>query len=181
MERRREESGYSRTAGHEVPASWDWSIARRRCLREARRILRDPHDAEEAVQEALIRAWRQRNRCRTPSAPTAWLLQITRNESLRILDRRGRTQRREAPDERPLEASAEDPALERLPARIATEGALSGLRADDRALLELRYVADLSQPEVARVLGLPEGTVKVRLHRIRGRLRRAMEEDLQAT
>jgi RNA polymerase sigma-70 factor (ECF subfamily) len=42
-------------------------------------------------------------------------------------------------------------------------------------VLHLRYAEDLTQIEVARRLGLPEGTVKVRLHRARGRLRRALE------
>src|SRR6266702_2576703 len=58
---------------------WDWTSARSRCLREARRVLRDHHDAEEAVQEALVRAWRRRDSCQSRDEPLPWLLQITRN------------------------------------------------------------------------------------------------------
>ena len=47
----------------------------------------------------------------------------------------------------------------------------------DRRVLHLRYAEDLTQAEVARRLGLPEGTVKVRLHRARGRLRRVLEDE----
>jgi RNA polymerase sigma-70 factor (ECF subfamily) len=55
---------------------------------------------------------------------------------------------------------------------------LGGLSADDRRLLELRYRDDLTQPLVAQQLGIPEGTVKVRLHRLRTRLRVALEPQL---
>src|SRR5216117_2113559 len=64
--------------------SWDWPNARARCLRLAQRLLRHPDDAEEAVQEAMIRAWRAREECRVPAARTAWLLQITRREAFRL-------------------------------------------------------------------------------------------------
>src|SRR5256885_7155960 len=69
---------------------WQWAAARQRCLREARRILRNRDDAEEAVQEAMARAWRGRAACRTPAAPLPWLLQITRNEAIRLAARRRR-------------------------------------------------------------------------------------------
>ena len=49
---------------------------------------------------------------------------------------------------------------------------------DERRLVDLRYEADLANPAIAQVLGLPEGTVKVRLHRIRNRLRILMAEPL---
>jgi RNA polymerase sigma-70 factor, ECF subfamily len=49
--------------------------------------------------------------------------------------------------------------------------ALSELPAPDRLLLRLRYERDLTQREIAELLGMPEGTVKVRLHRLRNRVR----------
>lgn len=155
--------------------AWDWSAARGRCLSEARRLMRNPDDAEEAVQEALARAWRARASCATPEAPLPWLLQITRNEAFRLLDRRRRLEERETPAAAAAEPASEDSRLERAIAAMATEQALSDLRPDERALVRLRYVHDLSQPELARRLDLPEGTVKVRLHRIRGRLRTVFE------
>lgn len=150
---------------------WEWDTARRRCLREARRILRDREDAEEAVQEALIRAWRNQSKCRTPATPLPWLVQITRNEALRLAERRQRRQASEIHDDSPDRITSGDNGVERMLESVATEQALSVLRPEDRALIRLRYVEDLTQGQVAARLGVPEGTVKVRLHRARARLR----------
>lgn len=156
--------------GQEGP-SWEWDAARQRCLREARRILRDREDAEEAVQEAFIRAWRNQGSCRTPNTPLPWLLQITRNEALRLAERRQRRQASEVPEESPDQIVSSDNGLDRMLQAVATEQVLSVLNADEKVLLRLRYVEDLTQGQVAARLGVPEGTVKVRLHRVRARLR----------
>ena len=156
---------------HQEAPGWEWETARRRCLREARRILRDREDAEEAVQEALIRAWRNQAKCRTPATPLPWLVQITRNEALRLAERRQRRRASEVHDERPDRNPSSENGLERMLESVATEQALSVLRPEDRTLIRLRYVEDLTQGQVAARLGVPEGTVKVRLHRVRARLR----------
>jgi RNA polymerase sigma-70 factor (ECF subfamily) len=127
------------------------------------------------VQEALARAWRSGSRA-TIESPTAWLLQITRNESFRLLERRTRVRTRELPERAATEPSAEDGRLEQLVFHAPTRQALHLLAPDDRALLLLRYGEDLTQPELAKRLDLPEGTVKVRLHRIRKRFAEALEE-----
>jgi RNA polymerase sigma-70 factor (ECF subfamily) len=143
-------------------------------MREARRILRDPQDAQDAAQEAMIRAWRQRASWRDLEAPLAWVSQIARNEALRVLDRRRRTQAREvAIDDDAWEPQGSDELAEML-ARLGTEDLLATLRPDERALARLRYVLDMSQPEMARVLATPEGTIKIRLHRLRSRLRTSL-------
>lgn len=164
-------------SGAPEPA-WDWRLVRARCLREARRVLRDRDDAEEAVQEAMARAWRSRRGCVNPDAPLGWLLQITRHEALRLLDRRARRAEREVVTGNDPDGRADDP-FDALLSRLATRQTLAGLRPDERELVHLRYRHDLTQAEVARRLGLPEGTVKVRLHRIRKRLRNAWPEDNQ--
>jgi RNA polymerase sigma-70 factor (ECF subfamily) len=157
--------------------AWDWRFVRSRCLREARRVLRDREDAEEAVQEAMARAWRRRRACTTPEAPLPWMLQITRNEAFRLVERRARRADREVVTPVEPERRGEDP-FDALLSRLATRQALARLRPDERALLHLRYRDDLTQAEVARTLDLPEGTVKVRLHRIRTRLRNGWPEDI---
>lgn len=129
--------------------------------------------AEDAVQEAFLRAWRNSDQCRTPEAPLPWLLQITRNEALRIVRQNGRTQTEE---ELAAEQAADDPQLADAAERVDIGRVLADLSHDDRRLLELRYENDLTQPGVAAALGIPEGTVKVRLHRLRSRLRVALEE-----
>lgn len=159
--------------GQEAP-HWDWDGARARCFREARRILRDPEDAEEAVQEAMIRAWRSQASCRTPSTPIPWLVQITRNEAIRLAARRQRRRASEVCEVTDLPAV--ESGLDQTIESVATEQALSVLRPDERALIRLRYEEDLTQGQVAARLGIPEGTVKVRLHRARVRLRGAAAE-----
>jgi RNA polymerase sigma-70 factor (ECF subfamily) len=156
---------------------WEWTGLRSRCLQEARRLL--PRvDAEEAVQEALVRAWMRRDACRTPEAPLPWVLQITRNEALRLLERRAGRLRRIPPDAVVSEPAVEDDVLAGTTTRVTVEQALARLADADRRVLRLRYADDLTQAEVARRLGLPEGTVKVRLHRARGRLRTLLEDPL---
>jgi RNA polymerase sigma-70 factor, ECF subfamily len=127
-------------------------------------------DAEEAVQEALARAWVRRDACRSPEAPLPWVLEITRNEARRVLGRQARRSTREVVDAEPP-ATLGDEELARTALRLTVEQALGTLADGDRCLLRLRYAEDLTQSEVARRLGVPEGTVKVRLHRARRRLR----------
>ena len=128
------------------------------------------------MQEALARAWRAQPRAGPIESPTAWLLQITRNESLRVLERRSRLRTRELPELSAAEPCAEDGRIEQLVSQAPTRQALYSLDPDDRTLLLLRYGEDLTQPQLAKRLDLPEGTVKVRLHRIRKRFAKALEE-----
>jgi RNA polymerase sigma-70 factor (ECF subfamily) len=140
-------------------------------------LLRHQEDAEEAVQEAMIRAWRARDDQRVPAARTAWLLQITRREAFRIAERRSRVRDRERPDSQESELiSIRQCELDGVESRVSFDQALGLLQPHDRDLVRLRYAEDLTQEQVAARLDLPAGTVKVRLHRARERLRKALEE-----
>lgn len=147
--------------------AWNWEVARGRCLREARRHTACEADAQDATQAALLQAWRSRSSCRTPDDPIPWMLAITRREAWRT--------RPAAPlvelDERAYGECAifDDP--EGVADRLDLQAAMADLSEEDRHLLLLRYVEDLTQPCVAQCLGIPEGTAKVRLHRARNRLR----------
>lgn len=105
--------------------------------------------------------------------------QIARNEALRLLDRRRSRTERELLDGDEMLSEVADAGVEEeresLLMRLQVGQVVGRLSVDDRRLLALRYAKDLSQPEVARMLGIPEGTVKVRLHRLRGRLRKELE------
>jgi RNA polymerase sigma-70 factor (ECF subfamily) len=147
--------------------AWDWEAIRRRCAGEARRIVRNPADAEDVVQEAMMRAWTRRAACNSPQAPMPWCLQITRNEAFRRLGRpvtAGDQALADLPDRRAGEEH--EHAIDRVDIRRA----LAHLQPGDRILVVLRYSHDWSQPEIARALNIPEGTAKVRLHRVRKRL-----------
>jgi RNA polymerase sigma-70 factor (ECF subfamily) len=143
---------------------------------EAVRILRRHHDAEEVVQEALVRAWRGRRSCRSPDNPLAWCLQITRNEAFRLISR----QQRAALE--PLDAKSEladEQALhepDRTLVRLDVARALKGLSDSERLLLLLRYEQGWSHPQIAARLEIPEATARVRLHRAQKRLRSLLDE-----
>lgn len=147
-------------------------------VREARRYFAGAHDVDEVVQEAMVRAWRRRASCRGEER-LPWMRQIARNEALRLLERRRRRSEFELlDDERLLGGIADHEAVEQqegMLLRLVVQRAMGGLSVADRQLLALRYERDLTQPEVARMLGIPEGTVKIRLHRLRGRLRKALD------
>jgi RNA polymerase sigma-70 factor, ECF subfamily len=151
---------------------WDWVGIRRRCLREAMRVLKDRSEAEDVVQEALMRAWRKRATCRRQDDPVPWLLQITRNEALR---RKGGARHPVDPLDTIPELATDDESIDVLPERISVQRALADLTVHERALLELRYGADMTQPAVASALDMPEGTAKVQLHRLRVRLREVLD------
>jgi RNA polymerase sigma-70 factor (ECF subfamily) len=135
-------------------------------------------DAEEAVQEALVRAWLRRDACRSPEAPLPWMLEITRNEARRLLGRQARRASRELFDELTPSPEHQDGELSGTAVRVTVEQALGTLAEADQRMLRLRYADDLTQGEVARRLGVPEGTVKVRLHRARRRLRGLLAEEI---
>jgi RNA polymerase sigma-70 factor (ECF subfamily) len=161
-----------------VGDEWNWNLMRAAATREARRFLMATHDVDEVVQEAMVRAWRRRGSCRGADQ-MPWMRQIARNEALRLLDRsRRRSEHELLDDDTLLGGFSDDEAGEREDAlllRMQVKQLVGGLSVADRKLLALRYEHDLSQPEVARQLGIPEGTVKIRLHRLRGRLRKALD------
>jgi RNA polymerase sigma-70 factor (ECF subfamily) len=129
--------------------------------------------ADDVAQEALIRAWRAWGRGARPDCPIAWLLAITRREASRWHSGPNARSWHATRDVLELGGGAAeqtDEIIERLDVR----GVLETLSPDDRLLLCLRYEHDLTQAEVARRLGTPEGTAKVRLHRVRERLRQRL-------
>lgn len=138
----------------------------------ARRHASNSADVEEIAQEALIRAWRHRASAQDPARRIGWLSQIVRNEAARYW-----SCHRELVvwSEQVVEADP-DPALSAAPARMDIRAALARLNRRDRLLLLLRYEVDLTQPRIAELLGAPEGTVKVWLHRARVNLKGELDD-----
>jgi RNA polymerase sigma-70 factor (ECF subfamily) len=148
---------------------WEWGEAHRVCLRLAYRYASNPSEAEDIAQDALLRAWRRRSTLREADRRNQWLATIVRNEAFR-------QHARVRPD--PIatietQEGVEDARVVGTVERADLHAALDRLNDRDRQLLELRYNEDLTQAAIARRLGIPEGTVKVRLHRARIKLRRA--------
>ena len=128
----------------------------------ARRILRDGYAAEDAVQETLVRAWRDLRSLRDHDRFEAWLHRLlVRACSDQVRHRRG-----------PSLAIAVDPIDRPDPAddfaqvvdRDLIERAFLELSVEHRAVLVLTHYVGLPAPEVAQILGIPVGTVYSRLH-----------------
>jgi RNA polymerase sigma-70 factor (ECF subfamily) len=144
----------------------------------ARWLARSPGEADDVVQEALLRAFRAYDGRRGADAKP-WLLAIVRNCFLSAAQRRRReTGRRAEGDAEARLAEVPAPAAdEPLAAAMraedarALDAALAALAPDFRAVLVLRELEDLSYREIATVLEVPVGTVMSRLARARGALR----------
>lgn len=128
-------------------------------------MLGSDHRAEDAAQEALLRAWDRRERCQTPERPDGWLSMIARREALRML-----AASREAPAEFVESVDPVAPFADTVDLQTDVSRALAGLSPEDAALLTARYWMDLTQAQAAVELAIPEGTAKVRLHRVRRHL-----------
>jgi RNA polymerase sigma-70 factor (ECF subfamily) len=140
----------------------------------------DAAEAEDAVQEALIKAHRALGRFRAGAPFRPWLLQIVANEAR---NRRRSAGRRaglvlRVTEDRPSDAAAPSPEAAVLAGetRAALLRAMDRLSEDDRLVLSYRYFLDLSEAETATALGIPRGTVKSRASRAIARLRGRLVE-----
>jgi RNA polymerase sigma factor (sigma-70 family) len=146
-------------------------------------------DAQDAAQEAFVKAYYGMGRFREGAAFRPWLLRIVTNEAI---NRRRAAGRQVTLALRTVEAAGGRPQVDAGPspegAALAQEQreelvrAMSGLRLEDRLIIAYRYWFDLSEGEMAQALGCPRGTVKSRLSRALVRLREAFpSEDVRPT
>ncbi len=144
----------------------------------ARLIVRDPELARDAVQEGLIRAWRDLRRLRDPDRFDAWLYRLTVNACIdQLRKRRRRSIEVEIVE---IHAPAAPDHAGSLADRDLVDGVLRSLDPNGRAIVVLHYYLGLPLTEVAGVLGVPVGTVKSRLHRALGEMRSRVSADSSA-
>lgn len=150
-----------------------------RLQRVAVGILRDPHLAEDAVQRALLAIWRQVPTLRDPDRFEGW--------SYRVLVHACYAEARRQVAWLPTTAigSRDESVVPDMSATVLhrdqLERAFRRLSVDQRAVVVLHHVMDLTHDEVARALGVPAGTVASRLHRAIGVLRAALDADARPT
>lgn len=139
--------------------------------RLARAILLDDRDAEDAVQEAVLSAWRRQAAMRDPQRFEAWFDRIVVNECRDQLRKR----RRAVPVASPPVGF--EPAA--APTDTGTDAdidrALAALSVDHRIVVVMRYLQDRTVEDIAARLGIPAGTVKSRLHHALNALRADLE------
>jgi RNA polymerase sigma-70 factor, ECF subfamily len=140
----------------------------------AQRVLRDPSAAEDAVQDCLIRAWRDARALRDPARWEAWLYRLLLN-ACRDEQRRAR-RRPNAVVINALDGQADD-ALDGVDGRDQLERGFQHLSVEHRMALALHYYIGLRPAEIAALLGIPEGTATSRIHYGGRALRAAIESD----
>jgi RNA polymerase sigma-70 factor (ECF subfamily) len=159
-------------------------------FRTARAILRDDAEAEEAVQEAWIQAYRGLDGFRGDSKLSTWLVRIVVNESLGRLRRARRTaevipmsvdeSETAVEDNRPdlsLGASPEREAI-RGQMRRVIESRIDKLPDAFRTVFVLRAIEEMSVEETAAALSIPEATVRTRFFRARSLLRESLSREM---
>lgn len=144
-------------------------------FRTAFLVVRNASDAEDAAQEAFVKAYYALERFRAGEPFRPWLLRIVTNEAKnrrRSAGRRDRLTLRAAERRGPGDAApSPDAAAIAQETRLALLSALEALPERDRLVIGYRYLLDLSEAETAQALGVRPGTVKSRLSRALGRLR----------
>lgn len=161
-----------------TPEEFDglYNAAATRLVKQVSMLTGDVGEAQDAVQEAFIRAWAHRGRIDGQAGAEAWV----RTTAMRIAVSRWRRVRRLIASARPPETSTPGPG----PDRIVLIQALRRLPEAQRTALALHYFCDLSVEQIAADTNVPTGTVKARLARGRASLadmlRDSQEEDVHA-
>lgn len=151
-----------------------------RLLGAARLILRDQDRAQDAVQEALVLAWRHVRALRDPEAWDAWLYRLTVRacyRSARTFKRRSVVELHVTPDREP---AIDNDFSMTIAERDQIGRELGRLPVDQRAVMVVHFYLDLPLTEAADILGIPVGTAKSRLHRGLETLRVALSGDTDA-
>lgn len=139
-------------------------------------IVRDPHLAEDVVQETVIKAWEALPKFRGESSLRAWILRIAHNTSISALRRR--RDEYMAPEMLPEHMAAEgvESRVEGREELARLRGALDALDDLSRSMVVLRELEGLSYQEISEMLAVPIPTVKTRLLRARRALQRALQQ-----
>jgi len=137
-----------------------------------------PTDAEDASQEAFVKAWQALPGFRGDCQFSTWLYRLAANAAIDVARRQKRHGDTEDIDELPLtdEDSSPQQELEKREAVESVRRALTAVKEEYRTALLLRYMQELSYEEIGKALGVPPGTVKSRINRGKTQLREILLE-----
>jgi RNA polymerase sigma-70 factor (ECF subfamily) len=138
--------------------------------------LGDRHAAEDAVQETFLAAWDAARRMRGDAAPRTWLIGILLNRCRKHRRTLSRRRRREQAAACRVPTHQEDASVEQDEVLDSLRNALTQLDDAQRDIIVLRHLQGLSVAETARLLRIPDGTVKSRCHTALSKLRQMLEE-----
>ncbi len=176
--------------GDDVAFARVWDSYGSRLQAVARRVTRNDHDADEAVQEALLSAYNALPGFQRTSRLSTWLHRIVVNAALMLIRRKTRRHERSldeieagdsesswVPSELIDEAYGPQRLAERAEEARTVRAAIAVLPDVHRTVLELRDLQERSTAETAEALGISSGAVKTRLHRARAALREIFTSD----
>ena len=145
----------------------------------AHRILRDVGLAEDALQDALVIAWRDLRGLRDPDRFDAWVTRLVTNVCITHVAR----ERRRTVNLRvlPVDGPAAPDDLLSIGHRDQLERGFRRLSPDERVVIVLHHYAGYGLAEIAEVLGVPAGTIRSRLHHAHRAMRAALDADARQT
>ena len=150
----------------------------------ARRVLHDPSDAEEILQEVFLQVWNQAGRYdRSRSSVSTWLVLITRSRAIdrlrsrQVKDRALSALKQEKPSLHTSPEGGSNVLLSQRRSRLQSE--LTELPIEQREVLELAFFRGMTQSEISSSTGIPLGTVKTRTLLAMKKLRNALHSDIK--
>lgn len=146
----------------------------RACLRYGTRLLGNREDAEDATQEAFLRAYRALATYEERTAFRTWLFAILINRCRTALLQRGRRERRIQSDGEAVERATSAPVAPAVELRVEIARALAALAPDQREAFLLKHVEQLEYEEMAEITGAGVSALKMRVQRACARLREAL-------
>lgn len=144
--------------------------ARLTLYRVACTYLRQEADRNDAVQETLLKAWKNQHKLRKEAYFKSWLIRILIRECVNIQRRQQRIRPVEQVPEKPTDGIGHDPGLRET---------ILALPEPLRIVIELRYMEEYPVEEIAKILRVPKGTVCSRLARARQRMKEYLEEEAE--
>ena len=181
VEHKLNDGDISRGCRQNDPDAWRHLIRDYTALvyRIAIRMIGNKQDAEDASQEVFMRVYRSINSHDPTRSLAPWLSKITFNVCLKRISRRSQAAKKEVilyADDLPEEETTITPESQLTRKQMANRvwGALDRLSAQDRALVAMRYSEEFTDSEISESTNMPVGTVKTRLHRARGKLRKIL-------